>query len=197
MIRFLILVGAAAGVLAGCATRSETYALLPGKDGKAEPLTVIPTEGRPLVLERPYSAATGDGREVVVADLGEAAVRQQFAAALAATPLPPKSFVLYFLEGSDELTAESRAEVGKVFAEIAARPAPDIVVIGHTDRVGRVEDNDALSRKRADKLRTDLIRQGIAAASIQAAGRGEREPLVATADEVREAKNRRVEILVR
>jgi outer membrane protein OmpA-like peptidoglycan-associated protein len=38
---------------------------------------------------------------------------------------------------------------------------------------------------------------GIAADRIRVAGRGEREPLVPTADEVAEARNRRVEINVR
>ena len=38
---------------------------------------------------------------------------------------------------------------------------------------------------------------GIKAASMEVAGRGEREPVVATADEVAEARNRRVEISIR
>jgi outer membrane protein OmpA-like peptidoglycan-associated protein len=127
----------------------------------------------------------------------EAGVKQQFAAALAASPPPPASFTLFFLEGSDELTPESKADVAKVFDELRRRPVADVVVIGHTDRVGKVEDNDALARKRADKVRGDLIGQGVMMDNIQAAGRGEREPLVPTADEVREPRNRRVEILVR
>ena len=82
-------------------------------------------------------------------------------------------------------------------AEIKARPVPDIVVVGHTDRVGSVADNDRLALRRADAFRKKLVQQGIPDDAIQAAGRGEREPLVSTADETPEARNRRVEILVR
>jgi outer membrane protein OmpA-like peptidoglycan-associated protein len=82
-------------------------------------------------------------------------------------------------------------------AEIRKRPAPDLIIVGHTDRVGLLADNDRLALKRAEKMRGEMVRQGLPADSVQAAGRGEREPLVPTADEVAEARNRRVEMLVR
>ena len=84
-----------------------------------------------------------------------------------------------------------------MLAEIRKRPAPDLIIVGHTDRVGLLSDNDRLALKRAEKMRNEMLRQGLPADSVQAAGRGEREPLVATADEVAEARNRRVEMLVR
>lgn len=186
-----------AGLLAGCATRNETYVLLPDRDGRAEPLTVQAKDGGTLVLDKPYAAAMGGGRNPEPLALDKAAVQAQFGAVLAAQPQPPRTFILYFLEGSDELTPESREEMAKVQTEIAGRPAPDVMVVGHTDRVGKVEDNDMLARKRAEKIRSDMVAQGVPADAVQAAGRGEREPLVPTADEVREPRNRRVEIIVR
>ncbi len=70
-------------------------------------------------------------------------------------------------------------------------------MIGHTDRVGTVPYNDALSLRRADRVRNDLVQLGIPSDRITVAGRGEREPIVATEDEVPEPRNRRVEITVR
>jgi OmpA-OmpF porin, OOP family len=70
-------------------------------------------------------------------------------------------------------------------------------VVGHTDRVGTVPYNDALSLRRAERVQAQLVQLGIPAAQIQAAGRGERAPLVPTEDEVAEPRNRRVEITVR
>jgi outer membrane protein OmpA-like peptidoglycan-associated protein len=70
-------------------------------------------------------------------------------------------------------------------------------VIGHTDTVGGVEDNDELSLQRAERVKADLVAQGIPADRIRAAGRGEREPVVPTVDNVDEPRNRRVEINVR
>ena len=198
MTKSLLMVWAIASSLAtGCATRSETYALLPDKEGKVDVLTITPKEGQPVVLDKPYAAAVARGNRIEVVAPDEAGMKVQFAAALAASPPPPARFTLFFLEGSDDLTPESKADVARVLAELRRRPVADVVVIGHTDRVGKVEDNDVLARKRAEKVRNDLIGQGIASDNIQSAGRGEREPLVPTADEVREPRNRRVEILVR
>jgi len=71
------------------------------------------------------------------------------------------------------------------------------VVIGHTDRVGNAQFNDKLSLQRAERVRGELVKLGIAESRIQVAGRGERELLVQTPDDIAEARNRRVEINVR
>jgi outer membrane protein OmpA-like peptidoglycan-associated protein len=104
---------------------------------------------------------------------------------------------LYFLEGKDELTPESEEEIEKIFVELGTRLAPEILVIGHTDAVGAGQFNDKLSRQRAERVRAELIRRGIAEDSLAVEGRGKHEPRVTTADGIAEAKNRRVEINVR
>jgi OmpA-OmpF porin, OOP family len=196
-------------VLCGCAapppppppaarpTRNDLVVLLPDKDGKTGALSVSHA-GTEKILDTPLAAARI--KEEGHLETGTSTpdeVKQSFGEALAAQPPRPVSFLLYFLEGKDTLTPESQQVVQKIFAEIARRPAPEIVVIGHTDRVGSVPSNDALSLRRAQKVRDDLIKLGIPADQIQVAGRGEREPLVPTEDEVPEPRNRRVEISVR
>ena len=57
--------------------------------------------------------------------------------------------------------------------------------------------NDALAQQRAEAVRAELIRRGVAPESIQASGRGKRDLLIPTADGIAEPRNRRVEILVR
>ena len=182
-------------VLTGCAR--ETYVLLPDESGKTGSLIVTPKDGASITLDSPYASAKAGMGGLSTRQLDEKSVKDAYGETLSATPPAPAKFVLNFTEGSNELTPESKAEVQKVFAEIRKRPVPDIVVVGHTDRVGSVPDNDKLALKRAQKLQADLIQEGFAADSIQAAGRGEREPLVATDDEVAEPRNRRVEIFVR
>jgi outer membrane protein OmpA-like peptidoglycan-associated protein len=124
-------------------------------------------------------------------------IRSTFGSTLSALPGRPTSFILYFLEGRDELTDESRAELDRVFAELKRRPLPDIVVIGHTDTKGELAYNDRLSLARAEKMRDMMVSLGIPAERIQAAGRGKRELLVPTEDNISEPRNRRVEINVR
>ena len=185
--------------VAGCAkpARDDLYVLMPGQDGKTGVLSVE-SGGQQAVLDQPYAAArVKEPGRVEAGTVTEQEARQAFSAALAAQPGRPTSFILYFLEGRDELTPESKQVIGSILAEIAQRPAPEIIVIGHTDRVGTVPYNDALSLRRAERVRDELIKAGIPAESIRVAGRGEREPLIPTPDEVPEPRNRRVEINVR
>jgi outer membrane protein OmpA-like peptidoglycan-associated protein len=129
--------------------------------------------------------------------VGRDEVTKYFGQAIAAQPQRPISFLLYFQLDTDEYTAESKKAFELVFAEIARRKVAEIAVIGHTDRVGALEYNDTLSRKRAERVRRDFIERGIPTDAINVAGRGEREPIVPTTDEVDEPRNRRVEINVR
>ena len=185
-----------AALLAACATRQGAVVLLPNKDGKGTAVVVTQGTGQ-VPLAQPYAAAhlTSAGPKAYQSSAQE--VQTYFAAALAAQPLPPAQFTLYFVEGKDEFTEESRQLIDRVFAEIAKRPVPDVVVIGHTDKVGTDAVNDPLSRQRAEVVRTALLARGIAADKIVTIGRGKREPIVATAEGVAEARNRRVEIQVR
>ena len=74
---------------------------------------------------------------------------------------------------------------------------PDVLVGAPTDRVGSPPANAALSRQRAELIRNELIRLGVAAQNIEVIARGKREPVVPTADGVAEPRNRRVEVVVR
>jgi outer membrane protein OmpA-like peptidoglycan-associated protein len=175
----------------------DLFVLLPAQDGQTGAVSVMHgSEQR--ILDVPYATARIEVEGRLETGLStEAEVRRIWGDALAALPPRPVSFLLYFLEGKDELTPESERVIQQIFAEIARRPAPEIAVIGHTDRVGSVQFNDALSLRRAQKIRDDLVRLGVVAEQIQVAGRGEREPLVPTEDEIAEPRNRRVEISVR
>jgi outer membrane protein OmpA-like peptidoglycan-associated protein len=105
--------------------------------------------------------------------------------------------VLYFVTGLDELTDESKAELKRLLAEMRRRPQSDVLLIGHTDRVGSEASNDALSLQRAERVKAELLSLGIAESRLRLSGRGEREPIVPTADGVEEPRNRRVEVNVR
>jgi outer membrane protein OmpA-like peptidoglycan-associated protein len=175
----------------------ELVVVLPGPSGKVGTV-VVERGGERVVLNQPFAASRIVGGSPPQAQrLVEGEVQRDFGSVLAALPGRPKSFLLYFLEGSDEFTADSRVELEQMLAELRERGAPDVVVIGHTDRVGNVQFNDSLSLQRAERVRGELVKLGIAEVRVQIAGRGEREPLVPTDDEVAEPRNRRVEISVR
>jgi outer membrane protein OmpA-like peptidoglycan-associated protein len=177
--------------------RPDLFVVLPGPGGTAGAITVVRGTDQ-HVLDSAYAALRigGDGR-LEPARLGEAEVRDAFGPALGAQPQAPTSFILYFTFGTDQLTPESTQELAKVLAEVQKRPAPDVDIIGHTDRAGTDAQNDELSLKRAMSVRASVLRLGVPEDRIQTAGRGEREPRVPTADGVEEPLNRRVEITVR
>ena len=186
-----------AGLLCACASKPQgTVVLLPEAQGR-ESAVLIRQDGGELLLDQPYAAAELTSKGPLKATSSAEQVQLQFGAALAAQPLPPQQFTLYFVEGKDEFTDESRRAFDGVFAEIARRPLPDVLVIGHTDKVGSDALNDPLSRQRAEVVRRALVARGIKPEQIVVVGRGKREPIVPTADGVAEARNRRVEILVR
>lgn len=194
-------IAAAAAILGACAAPPNTreiVVLVPDQSGTTGAVVVTNPRGGTAVLEKPYSAALLEkGARVDPPAVGREEVKKLFSHAIAAQPLRPISFQLYFLGDSDEYTPESKGAFEKVFAEIARRKVAEIAVIGHTDRVGPLEYNDTLSLRRAERVRKDFVDRGIPSNAINVAGRGEREPVVLTADEVNEPRNRRVEINVR
>jgi outer membrane protein OmpA-like peptidoglycan-associated protein len=198
-LKFIVLLALAA-LAAGCASTPPTpalFAVVPGADGHVGAV-VVRTDRDERVIDSAYGAQRlkGDG-SIEGSRLTAAEVRREFGSTLDALPGKPASFLLYFLEGKDELTRDSTAEMEKVFGELKKRPLPDIVVIGHTDTVGGLAFNDRLSLARAERLREMMVGLGIPAERITAAGRGKRELLVPTEDNVSEPRNRRVEINVR
>jgi outer membrane protein OmpA-like peptidoglycan-associated protein len=183
-------------LLAACATPQGTVVLLPDAAGRDTAVTVAQGD-KTALLDKPYAAArlTSQGPQQYSSSAQD--VQAQFAGALAARPAAPAQFTLYFVEGKDEFTDASKRSIDSLFAEIAKRPVPDVLVIGHTDKVGNDAFNDALSRQRAEVVRAALVARGVAVENIVVVGRGKREPIVPTAEGVAEARNRRVEILVR
>ncbi|MAN79673.1 MAG: flagellar motor protein MotB [Rhodospirillaceae bacterium] len=132
-----------------------------------------------------------------VAAYSEADIQSLFAGALAAQPTPPKSYLLYFDTGSDALSPAAREALALAVTDIRSRRAVRISVVGHTDRVGAAELNARIGLARVDAVRAALIAEGVSAEVISAVSHGEYDPLIKTADEVPEPRNRRVEILVR
>ena len=195
---FIVGAGIALAIVFGFQGADELVVLVPAADGHIGTV-VIERDGKQTILNTAYaSLRTIGGKEVLnTPPVVQEDVRRDFGAALEAVPARPTSFLLYFVTGTDELTDESKGEMLRVLDELRRRPAPDIQVIGHTDRVGNDAENDALSLQRAQTLRGAMLDLGIPAARIRAAGRGERQPLVPTEDGVEEPRNRRVEINVR
>ena len=183
--------------LGGCATSS--LVLLPDDEGHQGAVAVLESGGAPTdaVIAEGTSRTKLGTRNPAAKPLGPDGLKKQEAALLTGLPPPAKSFLLYFEQGTTTLTPQSADVLTALRAEIAGRSGPEVEVIGHTDTVGSEADNDQLSAKRAEEVLTWLASQGFDRSMMSAVGRGERQLMQPTMDNVDNPANRRVEVIVR
>src|SRR3546814_3290172 len=87
--------------------------------------------------------------------------------------MPPRSFLVYFLFASDKLTEQSRAQLPAILDSIRRFPAPEVGVVGHTDRVGPAAVNTRLALELAEVIHDVLIAEGIEPALHEVTSHGE------------------------
>jgi OOP family OmpA-OmpF porin len=109
----------------------------------------------------------------------------------------PFSAKLYFLLDKTEFTQESKVESREIYQDILDREFSEITISGHTDTSASNAYNEALSLRRSQRVRQDLIDAGVPARNIRISAEGEYRPLVSTPDNTVEVRNRRVEINAR
>jgi outer membrane protein OmpA-like peptidoglycan-associated protein len=184
--------------LTGCCARSMVV-LIPDPDGKVGQLVVANEGGQQVLNEKNQSVQMTDRKRAPgkVTTLSNEEISSTFSDALAAQPLPPATFILYFLPDSNELTDESKAVLPQIFQTIQKRGSTDIVISGHTDTVGNKEYNYKLALDRAKATSEILVTNGAVPANITVTSHGEGNPLIKTADEVAEPRNRRVEVVIK
>ncbi len=156
-----------------------------------------------VVLVKPRAAAARTGR--TQANLAVPATRNTVAArpAQRARLLPkactPSSaealnMCLGFGLGSAELTSAAKSQVRVFATALKNNPTSGTFTIeGHTDSSGTVEQNEVLSRKRAESVLNYLVGQGVPAARLKAEGHGFAKPRPGLA--ASNSLNRRVEIV--
>jgi OmpA-OmpF porin, OOP family len=195
-------------VLTGCAAppppappvveapRTARIILLPLASPDSSAIIVRSPAGEKL-LNTPYARVDLRGSILTTGQSSADEVKRDYEKLISAQARSPQLYTLYFVKGTNELTSESAIDFEKARKQIASWPAAEIVVIGHADRTGSTEVNDALSLERAKLVASQLQTAGVSSDVIEVAARGEREPLIQTAKGVEEPRNRRVEIKVR
>ena len=102
--------------------------------------------------------------------------------------------MIFFGWGGPEIDRDAAATLDEIAANFAKAPGATLIIDGHSDRSGPAGANRRTSLQRAEAVRAYLVAKGIPASAMTTAGHGEEQPIIATADEVREPQNRRVEI---
>lgn len=183
-----------ATLLVGCAAPRERVVLLPGPDGKVGTVVVRNQSGE-TTLNAAYSAVEVTGDRAQTRALSKEEIQQRYGSALDALPERPLSFNLLFVFDKVQLVPESKGTIASIVGEFSRRTAPEVVVIGHTDKTGDTRYNEELSRRRAEAARDLLVREGIPRTSIEIQWRGDRE--ASPGAPPTDPRNRRVEVKVR
>jgi len=118
-------------------------------------------------------------------------------AAVPQAPMAPvNSYMVFFDWDRSNLSQQALATIQQAANSFKSKGSARIVATGHADRSGPENYNMALSLRRANAVKDALVRDGVPATAISVVGKGETQPLVPTADGVREPQNRRVEIVI-
>ncbi len=184
--------------LAACAGNNR-FVLLEEEDGSVGAITVQNDAGAQTVSEagKFTQVASAEAAPSQPEAISQEEIDQTWGATLQASPLKPRSFLIYFITGTDILTEQSRRQLPEILDSIKEYPAPEVSVIGHTDTVGSAARNARLARDRAEAIRDVLIDEGLDRKLIEVDSHGESNLLVQTPDDTDEPRNRRVEVTVR
>lgn len=179
----------------GCASKSYVV-LVESPDGSTGAILVDSGRGGQLV-NRKNQGVLLNGRSDAPFDVDAARLQADFAAAREAQPALPVRYQFYFNMGGATLTAESASFIPVVMENVRRRGAAAVSIIGHTDTVGEDAFNERLGLMRAQSIAALLQQSGLQALELSVVSHGKRNLLVPTADNVPDARNRRVEVNIR
>ncbi|MCI5119704.1 MAG: OmpA family protein [Candidatus Electrothrix sp. AUS4] len=198
-----------AALLFGCAQQStqpahspagpqDLFVLIPDQDGKIGQITISNDAGS-TTLSRANESALVTSHHIPTRTkiLSRKDIQKDFHDTLQAVPGTADQFILFFSSGTTQLTKESQEQLPQILKRIKERFPCEIAIIGHSDTEASREYNLTLSLKRAIHVKDQLLSIGAPRKHLEVSSHGENDPLVPTADNVAEPKNRRVEIFIR
>ena len=103
---------------------------------------------------------------------------------------------LFFATNKTYILPQSEQAMSDLAHFLTENQGVTIHITGHTDAVGTDEANQILSEGRANAVKADLVKRGIAAERITTEGKGEKEPVADNDTEEGRALNRRVEFTI-
>jgi len=101
-----------------------------------------------------------------------------------------------FATGKADLSVSAAKSVGTLAEFLQKNPNRNVLIEGHTDSVGADDYNLALSQRRADSVKDNLLENGIYAGRITAVGYGKKFPVASNDTKAGKAQNRRVDIII-
>ncbi len=142
-----------------------------------------------VVVHSIQAAAMEQKMEVVAADELKRKLRDDGRVAL---------YAILFDSDKADLKPESLSSIAEISKLMKSDTKLQVLIVGHTDNVGNLEYNRALSERRAKAVVSHLSsHHGISSSRLTAVGVGMAAPLQSNSSELGRAKNRRVEVVSR
>jgi len=119
---------------------------------------------------------------------------------VAAPPPPPRPacntgpYIVFFDFDNSDISPEASTILNNAVTAYANCGMARVMLAGHTDTSGSAQYNMGLAQRRNDAVRSYMTGRGVPSGQITGEAFGETQPRVPTADGVREAQNRRVEV---
>lgn len=177
---------------------TDLFILVPDENGKVGQITITNNAGSTTLSNANESAQVTNAHiPTRTTILSEPSIQKSFHNTLQAIPSMADQFTLFFSSGTTKLTQESQKKLPIILRKIEDRLPCEISIIGHSDTEANSEYNLALSLKRAIHVKNQLLAIGAPRDLLEVSSHGENDPLIPTADNVAEPKNRRVEIFIR
>jgi len=102
---------------------------------------------------------------------------------------------LLFDFNSDVVRRTARSNLNELARSLDKYPDTELLIVGHTDAIGRDSYNQDLSERRAASAARYLDSRGVRT-RIDTRGRGEREPIATNDTDAGRQQNRRVEVAI-
>lgn len=189
-------------LLAGCATKSQTGAVI-GAGGGAVVGGVVGRMTGSTARGAIIGAAVGGAAGAIIGarmDRQAAELEQNINGAT--VERIGEGIAVTFASGllfdfdSDVLRPEAQANLRELATSLEKYGDSDLLILGHTDAVGSTTYNQGLSERRANAVATYLAARGVSRARMGTRGLGETDPIAPNETEAGRQANRRVEVSI-
>ena len=200
--RGLLVAGAAAFVLTGCANMSETQRNTAIGAGVGAVAGAALGKGTGAVVGAGVGALGGYAWSHYMENKRQQMQQATAGTGVQVTQTPDNQLKLHI--PNDISFATNRADIEPrlrpildQFAQgLGEQPGMEVFIVGHADSSGTDAINNPLSLARADSVRDYLSARGVDARIVRTEGRGSREPIASNDTAAGRAQNRRVEIFL-
>lgn len=198
----VLVLAALVPLAAGCATKSQTGAIIGAGAGGAAGAVIGKATGSTVRGAIIGAAVGGVAGAVIGHQMDKNAEELAYELPGATVQRIGEGIAVTFPEGllfgfdSDRITTGASENLRKLAASLNKYPNTRMLIVGHTDSDGSADYNMDLSNRRAVAAANFIAGEGIDRARVGTAGRGETEPIATNSSDDGRRQNRRVEIAI-